>query len=447
MNETAWERFRQDFKGKRVLVMGLGLQGRGVATAATFVKAGARVTVTDLKTATELAPSLAELKPYQIRYVLGKHFSQDFIDTDVVIRNPDVRLDNPYLAAAKAAGVPVMMDSALFATYCPLPIIGITGTRGKTTTTMMIYQVVKAPIKDRVFLGGNLRGEGTLSLLGEINSATGGLVIMELSSWELAGWHDEKISPHIAVFTNLYPDHLNRYSSLDEYYLDKLAILKYQQPGDWAILNQDNPWTKTAAQITKAKVRWFCAADWPVAAELKVPGEHNRANAAAALTVARILNIPADVATEALVAFAGVPYRIESIATVGGVEYINDTTATTPTATLAALKSIDRPIVLIAGGSSKNLKVDELAREVQKKVKAVVWLKGDGTLEILSHISDQSIGTDIYDDFKAAIAAARALAAPGDVVLLSPGCASFSMFKNEFDRGDQFNAIVRGWNR
>lgn len=422
--------------------MGLGLQGRGIGDARMFCEAGASVTATDLRTEEQLQPAMERLKGFNIRYVLGGHDEADFRSGDLVLRNPDVPSSSPFLKIAMEAGIPVKMDSSLFAHYCPLPIVGITGTRGKTTTTMMIYEILKKLYPRSVFLAGNIPGRATLELLREVQE---GIVVLELSSWELAGWNDEKVSPHVAVFTNLYEDHLNRYKSMEDYWEDKLFILRHQKKTDWAVLNRDNPWTKKSATETKAKIRWFSKNDLPMDLFLTVPGEHNRANAAAALAAISAIGVDKNKALKILTEFKGVPSRLETIATIDGVEYINDTTSTTPAAGIAALNAMKKPIILIAGGSSKKLDLKPFSEEIVKKVKHIVFLKGEGTDEIL-----RLLGRDdemVFDDFRQAIETARRLAKPGEVVLLSPGCASFSMFKNEFDRGSQFNRIVLSWQK
>ncbi|MEK9171083.1 MAG: Mur ligase family protein, partial [Patescibacteria group bacterium] len=200
---TPWERFKRDWKGKKVLIMGLGLQGRGIGDAKVFCQAGSDVTVTDLKNETQLQAAVLQLKGFPVRFVLGKHNEEDFQSHELILRNPDVPKSSSFLKIANDAGIPVKMDSSLFAKYCPLPIIGITGTRGKTATTMMTYEVLKKLYKGSVFLAGNIPGKSTLELLKEIatsltprnDKSSQDVVLLELSSWELQGWHDEKISP------------------------------------------------------------------------------------------------------------------------------------------------------------------------------------------------------------------------------------------------------------
>lgn len=447
---TSWEQFQRDWKGKRVLIMGLGLQGRGVGDAKVFAEAGAEVTVTDLKSEVELSESIKKLTPHDIRFVLGRHEEKDFKATDVVIRNPDVPRTSPYLNVARQAMIPIKMDSSLFAKYCPVPIIGITGTRGKTTTAMMIYEIIKKHFKGHVYLGGNVPGNATLELIQEVSKSphTKTMIVLELSSWELAGWDEERISPHIAVFTNFYEDHLNRYRSMDAYFKDKLVILGYQNKSDWAVLNEENEWTEQAASHTKAQISWFSSGDIPEEITLSIPGDHNRSNAAAALGVARIIGISETASLKTLMNFKGVPFRLEPIATIDGVTYVNDTTSTTPVAAAAALRAMSSPLILIAGGSSKNLDLTPFIKEIQLKstlIRKMVLLPGAGTDELLQTLGRDHRVDGVFSNFRDAIARARTFAKPGDTVLLSPACASFSMFKNEFDRGEQFNQIVRSW--
>lgn len=439
--------------------MGLGLQGRGIGDAKVFCQAGSGVTVTDLKNEAQLQAAVSQLKGFPVRFVLGKHEGEDFRSHELILRNPDVPKSSPFLKIAKDAGVPVKMDSSLFAKYCPLPIIGITGTRGKTTTTMMTFKVLEKLWKGKVFLGGNIQGKATLELLKKVQESTKknkkvqtDIVVLELSSWELQGWHDEKISPHISVFTNFYQDHLNRYASMDEYFKDKLAVAEYQSSKDWLITG---PEVKLPLERLKARLVRFSRADLPKSFKLRIPGDHNRDNAAAVMKLAGILGLDGDRVLKILGRFTGVPYRLETIAVIDGVEYINDTTSTTPAAGVAALRAMVKPVVLIAGGSSKKLDLKPFTEEIVKKVKNIVFLKGEGTDEILSYLASLDPSTrrrllaqddiQVFNDFGQAVERAKILARPGDVVLLSPGCASFSMFKNEFDRGDQFNQIVHKW--
>lgn len=434
-----------DFSGKKVLVMGLGLLGGGVSVAAFFADHNAQVLVTDLRTKKELAPSIAKLKKYKITYVLGKHQSVDFLSADLIIKNPAVSSDNPFLKIAVDLKKQITMEESLFFKFCPCPIIGVTGTRGKSTTSVMIYQILKQLGTTEVFLGGNLPGSSTLKLLDKVTEKS--LVVLELSSWQLADLHREKISPHIAVITNLYPDHLNRYSSMEEYIQDKKAIFLYQKNDDYLIINKKDKLLTDLIKEARSQVREFEDKDLPSDWRLKVLGVHNRFNAAAALKVAEILNVPDKISKDALEKFSGLPGRLEKIGVKNGVIYINDTTSTTPIATAMAIQALgDKNTMLLAGGNEKNLPLGDLLKAFsQDNVKKIILLAGSGTEQLLKEMKNGVMKKKIigpYGDLKKAVKKAQEFAKAGDVILLSPGFTSFAMFRNEYDRGDQFSDIV-----
>ncbi len=436
-----------DFLGKKVLVMGLGIQGGGVGVARFFAEKGSKVKVTDLKTEKELKTSIDLLNDLPITYVLGEHREEDFINADLIIRNPDVLKNSSYLAVARKHHVPVEMDESLFFKLCPYRenIIGVTGTRGKTTTTHLIGEILEAS-GYKTLLGGNLRGVATLSLLDKMTPQT--KVVLELSSWQLQGLDEDKISPHVAVLTNIYPDHLNRYQKMEAYLQDKKIIFKYQNKNDFLVLNFENKRCFDLAREARSKIVFFKKGDLPqsLISQLKLKGEHNLENVAAAYQVAKILRIDKKIVEKALTGFPGIPFRLEEIRMIDGVTFINDTTSTTPIATIKALKAYTgKKIILLAGGSSKNLDLKELAREISQRTKAVIFLEGTATDELLSEVSRQKSKIKIlgkFDDLQKAVIQAKKTAEPGDYVILSPGCASFGMFKNEFDRGEQFNHAV-----
>lgn len=428
-----------DFKNKNVLILGLGLLGRGAKDAEFFAKEGAQVVVTDLKSKKQLKTSINYLKKYKnITYVLGEHRFQDIDTADIIIRNAAVPRESKYLAYAIKHKKWVEMDESLFALYAPCPIIGITGTRGKTTTTMLIKELLQQTGK-RIYLAGNIMGQATLPLIKKVTKDD--LVILELSSWQLQGFGWDKISPHISVFTNIYPDHMNSYKSMDEYIADKTLIFKNQTPHDYLIINRDDAITKRISRKAPSQVTYFSREDIPQSWKLTMRGEHNRENAAAAMHVAKLFKVPAKKIKETITTFKGVKYRLSKVKSVNGIEFINDTTSTTPIAGQVALASIKRPIVLLAGGASKNIDITDFAKDIAAKVKAVVLLEGTLTDTLEEEItraggSDKIAGR--YNSFSAAINKAYTLADKGDVVLLSPGAASFGMFVNEYDRGDQF---------
>ncbi len=450
-----------DYRGRRALVMGLGVHGGGLGVARFLAERGAQVTMTDLRPAEQLAASLDALADLPITYVLGQHREDDFRSADLVVRNPAVPRHSPYLQVAAAAGVPVVMEMTLFFEECPSRnIIGITGTKGKTTTTLLLAAVLREHGWPHV-VAGNLR-RSALETLPRIEPRT--WVVLELSSWQLEGLIPLQRSPHVAVITNIMPDHLDRYASYAEYARSKGLILRWQRPADYAVLNSASPPVRAlvarlrgtdggrggaapAGQSgeTAGRVVWFDpASEAPGWETAHLYGAHNRANVAAAAAAARVLGIPATVIGRAVAAFPGVPHRLETVREFEGVRYINDTTATMPEALLAALGAMNRPTVLIAGGSDKGLDFSGVRAAVQGQrsmVTAVVLLAGTATPKIAAACGAKVVGAP--GDLAAALATAREAAEPGSVVLLSPGCASFGMFANEFDRGDRFRELVQ----
>lgn len=435
---------RAYFAGKKITVMGLGLLGRGVGDARYLASCGAELIVTDLKTKEQLAASLDQLKEFpNIAYRLGEHRVEDFVDRDMILKAAGVPDDSEQLVAARTAGIPIRMSADLFAELSGIPIIGVTGTRGKSTTTQMIYDILLRAGK-KVLLGGNIRGVSTLSLLPEVTSDAIGL--LELDSWQLQGFGENGVSPSLSVFTTFFPDHLNYYhNDLDAYLADKANIFLNQKPHDTLVLGEQCAnlvRTKYADRIA-SKTVIAGLHDLPIEWQLQIPGDHNRYDAALALAAARELGIYDSVSKDALEAFKGVEGRLELIRSVGAVQYYNDTNSTTPDATVAALAAVGAPdhknIILIWGGADKNLDMSQLLETLPKYTKYNLMLAGTGT----EWVRDSVPGAQVYERLADALAAARAKAEPGDVILFSPAFASFGMFKNEYDRGDQFTALVK----
>jgi UDP-N-acetylmuramoylalanine--D-glutamate ligase len=480
-----------DLRGKRALVMGLGIHGGGLGVARFLADHGAHVTVTDLRGSEQLQSSLDALADLPITFVLGQHRDEDFRNADLVIRNPGVPRESRYLQIARANGAVIEMEMTLFFRLCPGPILGITGTKGKTTTTLLTAAMLREQYPDTV-VAGNLR-VSALETLPRITAGTP--VVLELSSWQLEGLGEAKLSPKYACVTNISPDHLDRYGSMEAYADAKQQILAHQQPGDVVVLNYDDPLQYEWAANAPGDIIWFARRqaeydlhdrplmiygetgvlwldasvppDRPIMIErvianedIGLPGPHNRANVGAAAALAKSFGISNEHIRNAIHNFTGIEHRLEFVREFNGVRYVNDTAATAPDAAIAALRSFDRPIVLIAGGADKNLPFDDLAREIVLRAKAVVLLNGTATAhlqrelrmkneELKSQLSEAQFSilnsqfSIVHDNFAEAIEAARALAAPGDMVLLSPGCASFGMFRNEFHRGEEFRRIVR----
>ncbi len=428
------EQIKQEYKNKRILVVGLGIQGSGVGVAKFFAELGSHVTVTDLKNEEQLSESIEKLKTFNIDYVLARHDLNDFVNADIIFKNPAVRWDTTEIQAALDKNIPVEMEASFFASYCPAKIIGITGTRGKSTTSQMIYEMMKT-LKYNVFLAGNVRNTSTIELLKTVTQDD--WVVLELSSWQLSGFHRRKISPHISVFTNFYPDHLNYYSSMEDYYYDKAAIYMYQKPGDWLIANES---LEERLKDLKTHPMFFDEKTFP--RELQIPGVHNTLNAGAALQVARILEIEDHIAIPTIAQFKGLPFRMQMMGIKQGRTIINDTTSTTPVATETALETLkDQKVVLILGGNAKNLPYDTLLQKMSLP-KKIVLLKGTFTDEIISQLPQDKLSGVVHDNLKTALEEAFDVSDEDDTILFSPGATSFAQFKNEFDRGEQFNALV-----
>lgn len=428
--------------GRRVVVMGLGLHGGGVAMVRFLCQRGARVLATDLRDSETLAPSLARLADLDVDFVLGEHRRADFERADLVIRNPAVPADSPYLAAARAAGVPIEMEMGLFFAECEVDrIVGVTGTRGKTTTATFIWHALCSAGR-RAVLAGNMR----ISAVGLLSGLDpGAVVVLELSSWQLEGLVRHRVAPARSVVTNLLDDHLDRYPDRDAYAAAKRTIVEFQRSGDLAVLNSENRYTRAFASSAPGRVAWFSADD-PVAGwdRARIGGVHNRANLAAASRVLVDLGLSDAEIGAAVASFDGVPYRQETVARIAGATWVNDTTSTTPDAAIAALAGLSPPFVWIAGGSEKHLDfgpLAQIARRRREQIRAVVMLPGAASERLGASL--QGLELHPVATMPEAVRTAAALARPGDTVLLSPACASFGLFLNEFDRGDQFNAAVR----
>ncbi len=458
------------FKDKRITVFGLGLNMGGAGTVRFLVEHGAReVIVTDIKTRDELAFSMEKLAKYKnIKYVLGQHHPEDFIHTDMVIKNPAIPWTNEYVKIALAHAIPVEMDSSLFFALCKAPIIGVTGSKGKTTTATMIAHMLETAGRNVIRVG--IGQVGVLSSLSKI--APESVVVFELSSWRLSALGRAKKSPHIAVLTNLYPDHLNYYGTMEAYALDKRYIFLFQKKTDVLVANFDNELVRNMAQDTPGSLVWVSEAGavegdgvWqsenmlfarrqdresvllPVE-NIPVRGGHNICNVLAATGAALACGLSIKEIRAGIESFPGVPHRLERVAEKHGVQYFNDTTATIPEAAIAALRVFSEPVILIAGGSDKQLEFSRFADEILKRSKALILFKGAGTEKLVQALKEHLSGEVkerkfvIVESMEKAVELASRSAVPGDIVLLSPGAASFGVFKNEFDRGDQFRACV-----
>jgi len=460
----------EDFKNKKVTVMGLGLHGGGIGTVRFLSGAGAKVIVTDLKSKEELAPSLEKLKDLKgVEYVLGQHRPEDFTGADMIVKTPPVPWNNKYIKLALEKNIPVEVDSSLFFKLCKNPIVGITGTRGKTTTASLIYEILKEAGKNTI-----KAGIGQIPVLSKLEKLKkDSIVVFELSSWRLSALGRCKLSPQVAVITNIYRDHLNYYKTMEDYAADKRNIFLHQKPEDTCVINWDNEITmdmtgEVKSNLVKFSVNKISGGQAVFVenkaiyfnngvdekkvmdiADIKIRGIHNIPNILAAIGACAALGVDLASMKKAITNFAGIAHRLEFVGEFGGVKYFNDTAATSPEGALAGINSFSEPIILISGGADKNLDVSELGEAIAEKVKAVVFLKGTATEKIISEVK-KHITADgekefvIVDSMAKAVELARGSAETGDVVLLSPGVASFGLFANEFDRGDKFKEAVKG---
>jgi UDP-N-acetylmuramoylalanine--D-glutamate ligase len=454
------------FTGKRVTIMGLGFFGGSIGLAKYLASQGARITITDLKGADHLAASVEALAGLPIRFVLGRHETTDFTAADVVFVSPAVPKDSRYVAAARSSGVPIDTEMNLFVRLCPGTIVGVTGSNGKTTTTSLIGALFQAH-NPRTRVGGNI-GRSLLPELAQI--AANDPIVLELSSFQLEDLAEVKRSPHIALLLNLAPNHLDRHGSMEGYLAAKTQIFAYQTPTDVAILNADDAQVAALATSLAGRVQSFslrgpveygsyldgerlCLVHGGMAQEvcrvqdLRLLGRHNVANVLAALAAADAWGVPPVLMGQAIRGFSGVEHRLERVRELRGVTFYNDSIATSPAATLAALTAIEQPIMLIAGGYDKGLPFEALAEAVVQRVKAL-FLIGN-TAAAMAHavrtaprLATSAPTVTVCGDLRHAVHAAYGAAAPGDVVLLSPACASYDQFLNFVERGHLFKRYV-----
>lgn len=439
-----------DFKDEKVLILGLGLNQGGVGAAKYFAKQGAEVRVTDLKNEEILKPSLEQLKEFEnISYTLGEHKEEDIDWADLIIRNWGVKRDSKYLVYAKEKGKEIETDIGVFISQVsPKQIIGITGSKGKTTTASLIYYALKIQNPDvssnstsdvGIVLVGNI-GNSVLDSLEKINSET--MVILEVSSFQLEAFEEKKISPHFAVITNIFPEHLNYYQSFEDYKNSKKIIGKYQTEKDFLFLNQDDQILTSDEFLKdlKVKIVYFSPKDLPEDFNPTLKGDHNKASYAAALTVVKELSVDETSALDRMNKFQGAEFRLQIVKEINGIKIINDSSATNPNATIEALKTYPNSI-LICGGMNKGLDYEDLARAIEENTKAVYLLEGNATEDLKSLIINLKPKGE-FNNLEELLKAVKTETNPGDIILFSPGATSFNLFQNEFDRGRKFTRAV-----
>jgi len=440
----------------RVTVMGLGRFGGGVEVTRWLARAGARVTVTDQEPAERLAGSLAQIADLDVRLRLGGHDEADFRDVDLVVVNPAVPESSEWLATARRAGVPISTEINLFVERCRARVVGVTGSVGKSTITAMIGHMLARTLPTHVWVGGNI-GRSLLDGLDRIGDDD--IVVLELSSFQLQRTALVRWSPRIAVITNITPNHLDWHGSLAAYTDAKLNIVRFQERKRDAVVIQDTPeMERVCAAVLGAEAnvwRYGLEGEVPMARRrdagtrlrweelrLGVPGRHNRENAAAALTVAHLLGVAPGAALEALASYEALPHRLQKVAEQDGVLYYDDSKSTTPESAVTALRSFDRPVLVILGGYNKGSDLSPVAQEAARRARlaACIGSTGPHLAELIRAAGGRA---ENCGDLPTALRLCRQEAQPGDVVLLSPACASWDQFSDYRQRGELFARLAR----
>ena len=450
------------FKGRKIAAVGLGVSN--LALIDFLQKHGAdQIIACDRKKWDKLGPEAQKLAAKGITLQLAEEYLEGLEDCDWIFLTPGMRRDWPQLVRARERGVKFSSEIALFMRLCPAPIVGITGSSGKTTTTTLVGKILGQ--NHRVHVGGNI-GQPLIGQLETIKPDE--LVVLELSSFQL---QDLKSSPQFASILNITPNHLDLHSSMEEYAQAKYNIVRYQTAGSWAVLNKDNPasWQagcETAARIIPFSLREELAEGaflqddrllWRFGGkealicrtgELKLLGIHNVSNTLAATALSCIAGAEVSAASAVLTSFTGVEHRLELVRELEGVKYYNDSIATTPARTLAALAALSAPIHLIAGGYDKRLPFAELAAYIckQSSVQTVFTLgvTAEKIEQAICRAPGRKPAIQRCQSLEEAVKKAAAQAKAGEVVLLSPACASYDMFPNFMARGELFKKLVEG---
>lgn len=445
-----------DVNGKRVLVVGLGKSG--VASALFLKKHGATVSVSDTKSGDELRNEIPVLLDNGITVETGGHGERMFKGQDLIVVSPGVPVDAPPLVQARSLGETVIGEIELAAQFLPGPIVAITGSNGKTTTTTLVGQIMTAG-GFSALVGGNI-GTPAISLAERAKPET--IVVLEISSFQLETI--QSFHPKVAVVLNVTPDHLDRHRTFEIYADAKARVFENQGAHDYAVLNADDPTCVAMAKRTEAQVFWFSrqkevdrgawVRDGAIAfrdtdgqreilavSDIPLKGAHNLENVLAAVCAGVLMGCAPDKLRQAVQNFKAVEHRLEFVATIAGVDYYNDSKATNVDATIKALESFPANIHLILGGKDKGSDYTVLNDLLRKRVKRVYTI-GAAAPKIESQIkAPEIVHAQTLDN---AIRKANALAQPGDIVLLAPACASFDQFKSYEHRGKVFKEIVRG---
>ncbi|MFH0840728.1 MAG: UDP-N-acetylmuramoyl-L-alanine--D-glutamate ligase [bacterium] len=432
----------KELANKKIAILGLGIENYWLVNFLLSHKIPCYIVICESRSKKELSDKLVEFKKYKnVDWILGKNHGHVLSEFEVVVRSPGALLSNPNLVRAEKAGAEITTAMNLFFTHCPSKnIIGVTGTKGKGTTASLIAEILKAGDK-KVWLGGNI-GVAPFEFFGKINKTD--WVVLELSSFQL---EDIKFSPRIAVWTNFYKEHLapadpnnpNYHKNMASYWRSKLNIVKFQDKSGVLIAN-----TKLKAKLKTVKTKkiFFTKSELPT----RLVGEHNQENIAAAVEVASELGIKKEIVSKAILKFKGLEHRLEPVRELKKVRYYNDSFATTPESAIIALKSFDCPIIMLVGGADKGSNFKKLARAIKQRVKFVALLDGIATKRIekeLIAIKYPAKQMTVCKSMVSAVKLANRQALSNEVVLLSPACASFGMFKNYKERGKLFKQAVK----
>ena len=446
-------------KDKRIAVIGVGVSNTPLIN--LLLSCGCNVTVCDKRSLSEMGMEALDLINRGAKLKLGEDYLEG-LDHDIIFRTPGLMPFDPHLEAAKARGSLITSEMEVFFALCPCKTIAVTGSDGKTTTTTIISELLKAA-GYRVHLGGNI-GHPLLCEIPE--TVAGDIAVLELSSFQL---HSMYCKPNVAVVTNISPNHLDKHKDYQDYIDAKRAEFEHQNENDKLILNFDDEHSAYYAHFAHAPVSYFSdknRVDRGVicengmilrvngteqqeimgAEEIKLPGEHNLLNYLAAFAAVEGL-VSNEICRQVAMTFAGVEHRLEQVRVLNGVTYINDSIGTSPTRTSAGLHALKVKPIVIAGGYDKHIPFDGLGDELCKFAKRV-FLTGDTAESIHKAIvnspfyAESGLEVQLIDDFKEAVLAASASAEPGDIVLLSPACAAFDRFKNFAERGKYFKEIV-----
>jgi len=450
-----------DWEKKKVAVLGLGVEGTSILP--FLKKSGASVWILDRKQKDNIDHNfITQAEEFGVEFQLGKNYLENLTDFDVIIRSPGVRRLLPELIEAEKKGVEITSQTKLFFDLCPCPIIGVTGTKGKGTTSTLIYEMLKEAGSD-AYLGGNI-GEPPFSFLDKLQTSS--VVILELSSFQL---QDLTKSPHIAVMLMVTSEHLDHHATQEEYISAKRNILRYQKQDDFAIINRDYPASNESDVETEGSVFYIsreretnngCFAlngkivvrkndnddEIITTKDIALPGKHNLENVCAAVMAARLAGVGKKHMVSVLETFTGLPHRLELVSEINGVKYYDDSFSTTPETAIAAIDAFEQPKIIILGGSSKGSDFSQLGKIIRESdsIKAIIGI-GDEWDEIKSHIGNLNSKTLLIEGANTMhqiVLAASKIAQKGDVVILSPACASFDMFKNYKDRGEWFKKEV-----